>query len=141
MGDRHTGLVLDRVVVEGDHMDAAQKYACPSHGIALTRDEKELWLADGVQNRLHVFDATMYPPTPSTSIEVRTQPRWIAFSIDGRYAYPSTGDVIDALHKNVVTTLEDDRGIPVQSEKLLEIDFVDRVSVDAGSSVGIGGVR
>ena len=123
VGDLHTGLILDRVVVEGYQMEAAPKFECPSHGIALTADERELWLTDGVDNRLHVFDATTYPPVPSTTIEVRAQPRWITFSNDGKYAYPSTGDVIDAATKRIVATLEDDKRMPVHSEKLLEIDF------------------
>ena len=77
---------------------------CPSHGIRLTPDDRELWVADGVDNRLHVFDATTYPPVAATTIEVRAQPRWVTFGIDGKYAYPSTGDVIDRELKKVVWT-------------------------------------
>ena len=72
-------------------MELAEKYECPSHGIGLTPDERELWVADGVDNRLHVFDSTTYPPVAATTVEVRAQPRWITFGIDGRYAYPSSG--------------------------------------------------
>lgn len=123
VGDLQTGLILDRVVVEGYQMEAAEKFECPSHGIALTPDERELWMADGVDNRLHVFDATTYPPIASTTIEVRAQPRWITFGIDGRYAYPSTGDVVDRQSKKVVATLEDERGSFVHSERMVEIQF------------------
>ena len=35
------------------------------------------------------------PPKQVASIELRDQPGWITFSLDGRYAYPSTGEVID----------------------------------------------
>ena len=56
VGDLQTGLILDRVVVEGYQMDVAEKFECPSHGIGLTPDERELWVADGVDNRMHVFD-------------------------------------------------------------------------------------
>ena len=66
VGDLQTGLILDRVVVEGYQMDVAEKFECPSHGIGLTPDERELWVADGVDNRIHVFDATTYPPVAST---------------------------------------------------------------------------
>jgi YVTN family beta-propeller protein len=126
VGDLQTGLVLDRVVVQGYQMEAAPKYECASHGIAFSNDERELWVADGVDNRLHVFDATSYPPTASKTIEVRAQPRWISFGIDGRYAYPSTGDVINTATKSIVATLEDERRTPVHSERLLEIDFAGR---------------
>ena len=64
-------------------MDVAEKFECPSHGIGLTPDERELWVADGVDNRIHVFDATTYPPVASTTVEVRAQPRWVTFGIDG----------------------------------------------------------
>ena len=125
VGDLQTGLILDRVVVEGYQMDDAGKYECPSHGIALTPDERELWVADGVDNRIHVFDATTYPPVASTTVEVRAQPRWLMFGGDGRYAYPSSGDVIARDSKKVVATLEDERGLFVHSERMLEIQLTD----------------
>jgi DNA-binding beta-propeller fold protein YncE len=138
VGDLQTGLILDRVVVEGYQMDAAEKYECPSHGIALTPDEGELWVADGVDNRLHIFDAATYPPVASTTVEVRAQPRWITFGIDGRYAYPSSGDVIERASKKVTATLEDERGMFVHSERMLEIQFTGRDPIKAGEQIGAG---
>lgn len=123
VGDLRTGLILDRVVVEGYQMELAGKYECPSHGIGLTPDEQELWVADGVDNRLHVFDATTYPPVPSTTIAVRAQPRWITFGADGRFVYASSGDVIDRQSRKIVAALEDERRAFVQSEKMVEIQF------------------
>jgi DNA-binding beta-propeller fold protein YncE len=123
VGDLQTGLILDRVAAEGYDKDAGAKYECPSHGIAFTPNERELWVADGVRNRLQVFDATVYPPVPLTAIELPAQPRWIAFSNDGRYAYPSTGDVIDAASKKAVGALEAPVGVKINSANVLEIDF------------------
>jgi DNA-binding beta-propeller fold protein YncE len=139
VGDLQTGLILDRVVVEGYQMEVAEKFECPSHGIGMTPDERELWVADGVDNRVHVFDATTYPPVASTTVEVRAQPRWITFGIDGRYAYPSSGDVIDRESKKVVATLEDERGSFVHSERMLEIQFSGRDPVRAGDQTSTGG--
>jgi DNA-binding beta-propeller fold protein YncE len=138
VGDLQTGLILDRVVVEGYQMELANKFECPSHGIGLTADERELWVADGVDNRLHVFDATTYPPVASTTLEVRAQPRWITFGIDDRYAYPSTGDVIDRQSRKVVATLEDERGLFVHSERMLEIQFTGRDPIRAGDQSAAG---
>ena len=138
VGDLQTGLILDRVVVEGYQMEMVEKFECPSHGIALTPDERELWVADGVDNRVHVFDATTYPPVASTTVEVRAQPRWITFGIDGRYAYPSTGDVIDRESRKVMATLEDERGLFVHSERMLEIQFVGRAPVRVGGQSSTG---
>lgn len=123
VGDLQTGLILDSVAAEGYDKDAAAKYECPSHGIAFTPDERELWVADGVRNRLQVFDATVYPPAPLTAIELTAQPRWIAFSHDGRYAYSSTGDVVNAATKKIVAALEGTDGEKVRSENFVEIDF------------------
>ena len=139
VGDLQTGLILDRVIVEGYQMDMAEQYECPSHGIALTAEERELWVADGVDNRLHIFDATTYPPVASTTIEVRAQPRWVTFGIDGRYAYPSTGDVIDREAKKIVATLEDERGSFVHSERMLEIQFTGDDPTQAGEQTAAGG--
>jgi DNA-binding beta-propeller fold protein YncE len=141
VGDLNTGLVLDRVVIEGYQMESAEKFECPSHGIGLTEDERELWVADGVDNRVHIFDATTYPPVPKTSVEVRAQPRWIIFGIDGRFAYPSTGDVIDRESRKVIAALEDEHGAFVHSEKMLEIDFSGGRPVRVGDPAATGNRR
>jgi DNA-binding beta-propeller fold protein YncE len=125
VGDLQSGLVLDRVAADGYDKDAAAKYECPSHGIAFTPDERELWVADGVRNRIQVFDATAYPPVPLAGIDVPAQPRWVAFSRDGRFAYLSTGDVVDAASRKIVSALEGPSGTKINSENFLEVDFVD----------------
>jgi hypothetical protein len=133
VGDLQTGLILDRVTADGYDKDAAAAYECPSHGIAFTPDERELWVADGVRNRLQVFDASVYPPVPLAAVELPAQPRWVAFSIDGRYAYASTGDVIATATKKILGALEDQGGVRVTSENFLEIDFVNGQPVVPGA--------
>jgi len=121
VGDLQTGLILDRVAVDGFDKDAAAEFECPSHGIAFTPDERELWVADGVRNRIVVFDATMYPPVQKTAVELTAQPRWIAFGADGRLAYLSTGDIIETATRKTVGALED--GVAkIASAQVVEID-------------------
>jgi DNA-binding beta-propeller fold protein YncE len=122
VGDLQTGAVLDRVAATGSDPDAAKPYECPSHGIAFAPGERELWIADGVANRLIVFDAHEYPPVQRTAVELPAQPRWLAFSGDGRYVYPSTGDVVDAATKKIVGALETPTGAKVDSSVLVEVD-------------------
>jgi DNA-binding beta-propeller fold protein YncE len=141
IGDLQTGKSLQRVEVTGFEKGAVKRHGCPSHGIALTLDEKELWLADGHNSCLHLFDLTGDKPKQVQSIPVRDQPGWITFSIDGRFVYPSTGEVIDARTRETVATLKDENGAPVQSEKLLEIDFKAGRPVAAGNQFAIGGVK
>jgi hypothetical protein len=47
----------------------------------------------------------------------------VTFTVDGQYAYPSTGQVIDVKTKKILAQLTDETGARVQSEKLMEIDF------------------
>src|SRR5439155_9261529 len=77
VGDLKTGKKLYRVEVEGFKKGAVKRHGCPSHGIAMTPDEKEIWLCDGANSRLHIFDATATPPKLMSSIQVRDQPGWI----------------------------------------------------------------
>jgi len=139
VGDVTAGKMLARVEVPGYKQGPLKRHGCPSHGVGLTPDEKELWVVDGFNQRLHVFDATVTPPAYVASIELLVdQPGWITFSMDGRYAYPSTGEVIDTRTRKIVAHLKDEQGRPVQSEKLLEIDFAGAVPVRAGDQFGVG---
>ena len=121
IADLQTGLTLDRVIVEPAVTEEWARYECPSHGIALSPGERELWVADGVANRLHVFDATTHPPVPGGTIQLRAQPRWITFSRDGRFAYAAT-EVIDAATRKVAAVLEDELGNPVRADVALTIE-------------------
>ena len=62
VGDLTTGKKLHRVEVQGFKQGPVKRHGCPSHGIGLTPDEKELWVADAANKHLHVFDATAMPP-------------------------------------------------------------------------------
>jgi DNA-binding beta-propeller fold protein YncE len=138
VGDLKTGKKLHRVEVTGYEKGPVKRHGCPSHGIGLTPDEKEIWLADGANSRMHVFDATVMPPRQVASIALRDQPGWVTFSMDGRYGYPSTGEVIDTKTKTIVTALQDETGRAVQSEKVVEVVFADGKATRTGDQFGIG---
>ena len=138
IGDLTTGKKLYRVEVKGFAQGKPKRHGCPSHGVGLTPDEKEAWVCDAANSRVHVFDLTSLPPRQIDSVKVREQPGWITFSRDGRYAYPSTGDVVDTKTKQVLLGLTDEEGREVHSEKVVEIVFVDGVPVWAGDQFGLG---
>jgi len=110
---------------------AHKPHSTQSHGINLTPDQKEVWLVDGVYGYVYVYDVTSLPPKQTASIAIFQDPKqtphpgWITFSIDGRYAYPDGGAVIDTSTKKVAAW------IPT-SEKLLEVDFDGGHPVKAG---------
>jgi hypothetical protein len=140
VGDLTTGQKLYRIEVKGFAKGRTKRHGCPSHGVGLTPDEKELWVTDAANSRMHIFDATVMPPKQVTDVRLRDQPGWITFSMDGRYAYPSTGDVIDTRSRKIVAQLKDETGRDVQSEKLVEVAFRAGQPFQSGDQFGIGRV-
>jgi hypothetical protein len=130
--------MLYRVEVENFPKRTPKRHGCPSHGVGLTPDEKEIWVVDGPNSHVHVFDATVMPPKQTASVKLREQPGWVTFSLDGRYAYPSTGEVVDTKTKRILVALQDEKGREVHSEKLIEIVFQGDTVVRTGDQFGLG---
>jgi len=141
VADLQSGRMVWRVPVKGYTPGWVRLHSTPSHGIALSPDEKQVWVVDAANRRVHLFDATVMPPRQVTSILLRDQPGWVTFSIDGRYAYPSTGDVIDTHTRTIIARLTDERGQAVQSEKMLEVVVRDGRPIAAGDQFGVGRIR
>lgn len=133
IADVATGKIEQRVEVQGfgwpEKWNVSPRpripHGCPSHGIALTNDEKEVWLADGINNYIHIFDNTKTPPRQIESIKTSAGPYWITVGIGGKLAYVSSGDVIDMKTRKIVGHLKDEYGRPMYSEKLLDMLFTD----------------
>ncbi len=138
VGNLKTAKKLYHVEVEGYKQGPVKRHGCPSHGIALTPDEKELWVADCANSAIHVFDATAMTPKQMQSIKARDCVGWLSFGIDGKVAYSSTGEVFDTATKKLVAALTDEAGHMVQSEKLLDMTIAKGKVVAAGNQFGIG---
>jgi hypothetical protein len=143
VGDVRTGQFLHRVEVPGFKMGPVKRHKCPSHGVALTPDEKEIWVVDAFNQCIHLFDVTVMTRTVApkylTTIRVeQDEPGWLTFSIDGRYAYPSTGEIIEAKSRKIIGKLVDEYGRDVMSEKLMQIVFRDGRPIATGDQFGIG---
>ena len=109
-----------------------------SHGIGLTPDEREIWVCDAVNERMHIFDATVMPPRQVADVRVREQPGWITFSLDGRLAYPSTGEVVEVATRRIIAALADETGAAVHSEKMVEVHFAAGLPLRTGDQFGVG---
>lgn len=139
IGDIQTGKMIHRVETKTPAERLAQipnpprkkPHSTPSHGINLTPDQKEVWFVDGVYGYVYAYNVERLPARFLAAIPLykdpseQPHPGWITFSIDGKYAYPDGGAVIDVKTKRIVTR------IPT-SEKLLEIDFENGRVVKAG---------
>jgi hypothetical protein len=110
-----------------------------THGIALTPDEREIWIVDHSNHRLHIFDVSGVPqraPVQVASIDVREQdpnhrPKWLNFSRDGRFAHVSTGAIIDTATRRKLTRVDNTR-------YFLQVDIVGDEPVRAYSRHGVG---
>ena len=86
-------------------------HGCPSHGIALTPDEKEVWVTDGIFNKIHIFSNTDDPKEIDT-IDTPGGTYWLTLGLDGTLMYSSSGDVIDVKTHKIVGALKDEYGRP-----------------------------
>jgi len=152
IADVKSGEVVQKVEVQGfgwpEKWNVTPRpripHGCPSHGIALTPDEKELWLADGINNYIHIFDNTQMPPKQVDSIKTTAGPYWITVGLDGKLAYVSSGDIIDTKTRKIVGQMKDEYGRTMYSEKLLDMVFANgkltRVANQFGNGLGSAAV-
>jgi DNA-binding beta-propeller fold protein YncE len=134
VGDPKTGKVLAEVRVPEQYpcLKPPIEHNTCSHGIALTPDEREVWIADANHN-IHIFDVQSLPPKYQMTIPTRAAVGWLTCSIDGKRMYPSSGDVIDIASKKVIAGLVDEKGRALESEKLLEVKFANGKLVEVGN--------
>jgi hypothetical protein len=105
--------------------------------VLLPMKKKFDWLTD------IICVSTFSVPAPYqqlTTIPLQDMRGWITFSIDGKYAYPSSAEVIDVRTRKIITTLQDEFYNNVESEKMVEIDFENNKAARAGDQFGIGKV-
>ena len=130
-----TGDILHRVFAFAD----GEKIPNRTHGAALTPDETELWISDQKGRRLFIFDATKMPPELKGRVELSDGGHgWVAFSLDGRYAWSHTPDVFDVKTKKLAATLRDGEGMPVSGSKYIEVHFRGGKVVAVGNEFGLG---
>jgi hypothetical protein len=123
-------------------------WSTPSHGIAISPDEKELWLLDAANNELHVFDISRLPSVaPHETYTYRLRGNlsgnenpcnpvwcgkigWINMSRDGRYVFVGdAGDVVKRSTRSYTTTIP----ALANSRQNIEIDWRNGTPVAAWS--------
>jgi hypothetical protein len=147
IADTNSGQILKTVEVTSEPWRAMWNQSprpkvghnCPSHGIALTQDGKEIWLADGLFKKIHIFSNTDDPKEIAT-IDTPDGVYWMTFGLDGKLVYASSGDIIDVATRKIVGTTKSERGDRMFSEKELDMTFLDghlqRVSNQFGNEYG-----
>jgi DNA-binding beta-propeller fold protein YncE len=137
VGDLKTGHKLASIKVLGWDKGPVRRHGNPSHGIGLTPDEKEVWISDGHNMRMHIFSAKA-PYQQLTTIPLSDMPGWVTFSMDGKFAYPSSGEVIATKTREISYILKDENYNTVSSEKMVEIFIKNGKATKAGDQFGLG---
>jgi hypothetical protein len=147
-----TGRVLDTIRLGNLGFHWRPGPGAPNHGIALTRDSRDLYLLDVPNSVVHVFDVSgvpRRPPRPVATVAL-TRPMvglespciqdcgragWLGTSVDGRYLYVGDeGDVISTSSLRIVAFL------PAlwNSRYMLEIDWRHGRPVATSTRSGVG---
>jgi DNA-binding beta-propeller fold protein YncE len=126
--------------------------SAPSHGISLSPDERQLWVIDGPNSYLHVFDVSRVPgqaPRPIADVRLPHQltgdetgcaydclrDGWLQHSLSGCFVFVGdTGDVISTRTDRPVAYLPAMR----DSRKMIEIDWRDGRPVATTTRSGLG---
>lgn len=149
VADIATGKIIYTVPIPGK--STAGGFA-PAHGISLSPDERELYVSDWPNSKVHVFDITGLPgsaPKLITDIPVHhmvgsdtpcvasncMKEGWLLHSLDGRFVYVGdAGDVIDTRTRQSVAFLQ-----PLaNTRKFIEIDWQNGVPIATSSRYGKG---
>jgi YVTN family beta-propeller protein len=108
--DLNSGKELKRIEwpFQGELPEGVPEWT-PSHGIGLTRDEKEVWAASSFTSQLYVYSV---PELRKLAVvDVGVLPNWMAFSNDGKTLYATSQEpskkrgtvaVIDIASRRVV---------------------------------------
>jgi DNA-binding beta-propeller fold protein YncE len=165
VADIETGEVIFTVPVPGivqPKPGSSPETDC--HGIAITPDEKLLFLVDRVSGGVQVFDISglrngeaprhiKFIPTrqygrnldgnldPAAREDAADMPGWLAVSYDGRYVYPESGEVIDTKTLAVVDVIQGGGGLYLHSKFMAEVVFDNGRAIRVTDQFGVGRVR
>jgi len=146
IADVNTGKVIKRIEAPADMWkpqwaDLKKTFyghGCPSHGIAMTPDETEIWVVDNINYGVLVYDNTGEWPVMKMTFPTTASADWITMGIDGQYAYLSSGDVVEVKTKKLIAQMKDEYGKPMHSEKYLEMAFSNGKLIRTVSQFGQG---
>jgi subtilisin family serine protease len=148
-----TGKVLFTVpFAEGAH---EFPFSAPSHGIALSPDERQLYAIDSLHKEIQFWDVSRVTegvaPAQIGVVAVSGlsgeespctydcgRSGWLQLSLDGRYLFVGdSGEVIDTTTRKVVTTLS----TLAQTKKSIEVDWQNGAPVSTSGRTGVGYVE
>ncbi len=146
-----TGKVLYTVPFSGSCVWTAS--TAPNHGISLAPNEQRVYIFNGAQDKLEVYDIHGLPASPPTFVAAVPlgslagnesscqtyceREGWVLNDLSGRYVYVGdTGDVVSTSTLGVVKTLPALRN----TRQLIEVDWHNGVPSATSTRFGLGRV-
>lgn len=144
IGDIKTGKMIKRLELPGD----AWKGKGYSHGIGMTPDESEIWIADPVTNAWQVWDNPgdgrnpVYNPSKIIKPTAGVVHSWLAMTNDGKLAFLGDSSVIDVKTHKEIAVMKDEYGRRiVHTEKALYMTFRDGKLIETNNQFAVGDAK
>ena len=144
IGDIETGKMLKRVELPGDDW----KGKGYSHGIGMTPDESEIWVADPVHKAWQIWDNPGDGRNPVYNLSKMIKPKqgvvhsWIDMTNDGKLAFIGDSGVIDVKTHKEIAVMKDEFGRPiVHTEKVLYLTFRDGKLIETNNQFAVGDAK
>jgi hypothetical protein len=139
IGETATGKVLGRYPIPGNNWKGT------SHGIGMTPDQSEIWVADPFNGAWHIWDnpgdgrSPVYNASKLIKPSTGVSHSWVTMTNDGKLAFLGDAIVVDVkTHKeNAVLKDEFGRVIP-HTEKILYLGFKDGKLVEGNNQFAVG---
>ena len=144
IGDIQTGKMLKRVELPGD----AWKGKGYSHGIGMTPDESEIWIADPVNKAWQVWDNPgdgrnpVYNAAKIIKPTAGVEHSWISMTNDGKLAFLGDSSVVDVKTHKEIAVMKDEFGRRiVHTEKILYLTFKDGRLIETTNQFAVGSAK
>jgi hypothetical protein len=141
IGEVATGKVLGQYKVPGSPK-------ATSHGLGMTPDESEIWVADPEGDAWHVWDNPgdgRHPVYNASKIMKPTagvEHSWITMSNDGKLAFLGDSSVYDVKTHKEIAVMKDEYGRRiVHTEKVLYLGFRDGKLIEGNNQFAVGDAK
>jgi len=141
IGETATGKVLGQFKVPGTGKST-------SHGIGMTPDESEIWVADPENDAWQVYDNPgdgrhpVYNASKIMKPQAGVEHSWLTMSNDGKLAFVGDSSVFDVKTHKEIAVMKDEFGRRiVHTEKVLILGFKDGKLVEGNNQFAIGDAK
>jgi len=141
IGEVATGKVLGQYKVPGTGR-------ATSHGIGMTPDESEIWVADPENDAWQVWDNPgdgrhpVYNPSKIMKPTAGVEHSWLTMSNDGKLAFLGDSSVYDVKTHKEIAVMKDEFGRRiVHTEKILYLGFKDGKLIEGNNQFAVGDAK